>query len=324
MAAVGDLSVETSRDVYRAGDLVRGTVRGLAGFDDARGVTVALAHEGTHLGDADPVEVRLDVPRGVDAFPFDLPLPLDALPSFDGVRFGSAWSVRASVDLGMRVDPKVAQRIRVLPAPERIVDPGEPVVDDLRGTRLFVRGLAIFAVVDALVLALLWAGVSDPPTSVMTALAAPLIVSLGLVALLRGGGPLDGFAVEVPRRRWRLGEVVSVTVRIEGEPGELGAVEVALTGAEEWTTSSGSTSNHHREVFHEQTRRIGVHELAGHRTARREWRIELEFELPELAPPTVENKVVWDARASIEVPRRHDPLVEAPLEVSGVVPEASS
>lgn len=317
------LAIEVSRDVYRAGELVRGTVRGLSAFSDARGLTVALVHDGEHLEDDDPVEVRLEAPAGADAFPFDLSLPLDALPTFRGSRFGSAWSVRASVDLRRKVDPRVEREIRVLPSPERVVDPGDRVVADTRGTRAFVRGLAIFALVDFLALAVVYVGISDPPASIVAPLAVPLIVSLALVAILRGGGPLDTFVIEVPRGRWRLGETVPVTVRIEGDPGGLGPLEIALTGAEEWTTSSGSTTTNHREVFHEETLRFGPHELAAHRTGARQWTVEVELTVPELAPPSIGNEIVWDARATIAVPGRHDPHLEAPLEISGVLPDAA-
>lgn len=318
------LGIEVSRDAYRAGELVRGTAHGLSGFSGARGLTVALVHDGDHLKDDDPVEVRLETPAGVDVLPFDLPLPLDALPTFRGLRFGSTWSVRASVDLPLKRDPEVEREIRVLPSPERIVDPGDPVVADTRGTRGFVRGLAIFALVDFFVLAVVYAAISDPPASIVAPLATPLIVSLGLVALLRGGGPLDTFEIEVPRARWRLGETVPVTVRIEGDPGAMGPLEIALTAAEEWTTSSGSTTTNHREVFHEETRRFGPHELAAHRTGARQWTVAVELTVPEVAPPSIGNEVVWDARATIGVPRRHDPLLEAPLEISGVLSDVAS
>lgn len=318
------LEIEIARDAYRAGDLVRGSVRGLSEFPEARGVTVALVHEGDHLPDAEPVEAYLEVPAGADVFPFDLPLPLDALPSFRGERFGSAWSIRATVDLRRRIDPKAERDVRVLPTSERVGDPGDPVRGDTTGTRRFVRGLAIFAVLDLLALVLLFALVADPPVSIVTWFVVPLFVSLAIVALLRGGGPVDRLEIEVPRARWRFGETVPVTVRIEGDPGGVGALEVGVTGAEEWTTSSGSSTRHHREVFHEETRRFEHRDLVGHRTAARAWNLELAFTLPDEGLPSVEDRIVWDARATIDVRRRLDPMVRAALEVSGARPDPES
>ncbi len=316
------LEIALSREEFQAGEVVRGTVRGPPP-GEAETVRVALVHDARHLSDDAPVERELTTTGAGTPFPFDLPLPPDAMPTFDGAHYGSTWSVQARIQRALARDVRTVAPIVVRPGPERVVDAGaRPASGAWEGYRRIRRFLAAFVAVDLVVLLVIAIALAEPPWFVWFAFGAPPIVSLAMLGLLTlVGRSVERLEVSAPRARWRFGETIPVTVTCRAAPERLVALDATLRGEEVWTTSSGKSSQTHHVAFHEAARRLAGGDLNGARSGARTWSWSLDLELPASGPPSHGRRIRWFVEARAEVPRNLDPRARLSLEVSGVVPE---
>jgi hypothetical protein len=315
------LEIALESEVYRAGDPVRGSVRGIHPDARARALRVGLEHRGRHLDDQPAIEVEVDLGSlATEAVTFELALPDDALVTFEGAHYASKWMVVAALDIPFRRDPKVEYPIRVLPAPRPVVAPGGAERRRWGGYRRFRWFLGAFIVLSAGLLAALYATLGDPPWWVVVGVVAPGAFSFLILVLFSRGPGVDSLEIEVPRGQWRFGEAVQFTVSCAGDPGSIDALKSSLKGEEVWTVSTGQASQVKRHVFHEESLRIDGVDLTGTRAGARRWEWRLELKLPPDGPPSVGDEVRWVVSASAHVPRRIDPRVECPLEIGGVVP----
>jgi hypothetical protein len=316
------LTIALEQGEAAAGSVVRGTVTGLDGEPDARGLIVSLIHDTKHLSRQKPVEVAYDLAEGRPAsLPFDLTLPSDALPSFAGRRYASSWRVEARVDLPRRQDVTASEPLVVLAGAEGRPPEGEPMTAGSPGPGRFRLFAGVFLVADLVALAGIYAAFGSLPGVVALAFVIPAMITLAALAWLGlRPAPVERFVVSAPRARWRFGEEVPVRIRVEGDPERVGEIVVALRGEEVWMVSTGKTAHEQRASFHEEEQRLAGTELASARSGGRRWDHELRFRLPDAGPPSHGREIQWSVQARVRVAQRIDPAVSLRLEVAGTVP----
>jgi hypothetical protein len=315
-----EIALEEAR--CAAGGTVRGIVRGLGDHPEARGVTVALVHRARRMKDHAPVAERLEAAgHGTGEVRFALAVPPDALPTFEGRHYASAWSVETRLDVPRGRDALAEAPLTVTPAPRALPPEGRPVSAAARGAARFRVFAGIFLVADLAALAGLYAGLGSVPGAVALAFVAPALVTLlALVLVGLRPGPVEALEVSAPRAAWRLGEELPVTVRVEGDAARIAEIAVALRGEEVWVQSTGKSSHEVRAAFHEDARRIPAGELAAGRTGGRRWEREVRFLVPDAGPPSHGRHIAWSVEARARVPHRPDPAARLRLEVAGSVP----
>ena len=315
------LTIALDRAEARAGEVVRGTVHGFEAFPEARGLVVALVHETRHMKEHSPVETATErdaVRAGAHAF--ELAVPTDAEPSFEGRHYRSTWKVEARVDLPHRRDVSASQAVAVS---ARVRGPSaeDPVRASARGAARFRLFAGLFLVADLVALAALYAAFGSVPAPVALAFVIPAAVTLlMLVVLALRPGPVERLELTAPRARWRLGEEVPLRVEVDGQPDAFRALEVTLKGEEVWVQSAGKTAHTVRSTFHEETRRLSGVELTASRASARRWTWDVRLGLPATGPTSRLRQIEWTARARVEVSRRVDPSATLRLEVDGAVP----
>lgn len=319
------LTIALDRAEVAPGETVRGRVAGLHGWPEARETRIGLRHRTKHLKAGRGEETTVPVAGsgaagGPGEASFALGVPPDAYPTFEGKRFESRWMVEVVVDLPRKRDARAETELVVHP-PDAPEPAAVPETAGWGGYRRFRRFLAVFTMVDLLLLAVVWVVAGRVPPPVLFALLAPAALSLAALALLAfAGSAVDRLEVSLPRRAWRFGESIPVEVAVEAGPEAVAALVVELKGEEVWVTSTGQTTTTHRETIHEQIRRLAGADLRAARLGSRRWRWRVEVSLPPSGPPSLGNDIRWSVRAAAEVPRRPDPAASIGLDVAGRAP----
>ncbi len=299
-----------------AGEIVRGTVRGMDRHPGARGLTVSLEHDARRLKDRRPVESRFELGgRAAADLRFELAVPGDALPTFEGRHYASAWRVEARLDLPGAPDVGVSAPLVVTPEVRAAPAAGRPVSGEATGIARFRLFAGIFLIADLAALAGIYAAFGSVPAPIAMAFVAPGLVTLAaLVWLGLRPGPVERLVISAPREAWRFGEEVVVRVSVRSDPDHAGEVVVVLKGEEVWVVSTGKSSHEVRHAFHQDERRI-----AGR--GRREE--EIRFPLPEAGAPSHGRAIQWSVEARVPVPGRPDPRARLSLEIGGRIPDAT-
>lgn len=240
------MRIELSQPSITAGETIRGVVRVLSDLPTAEGVAVSLRLDGEHLApwDAATAELARGPLRAGAALPFALTHPLSAPFTFDGKHVHGRWCVRATVSIPRALDPSVTAPLAVVAA----AIPPDPaliarVAEEPPGPPSTIAPWWLGALLNSLI------------ALVAVALLPLLPVAMFLYGrrrLLRTR--VEALEIEVPRRRFVLGERVTATVRLRlKRPVDLARLTLTLRGTEQWTAGSGKNRRTVRHHFAEQT-----------------------------------------------------------------------
>lgn len=244
--------VELTHEPVVVGESVNGIVRVLRDLPDARHATVSLHYAVRRPGGAGSTQ-EVGATRVAEGalsagarMPFSLPLPLDAPFSCVGSALSVSWFVRVTADVPWAIDPHRDEPFAVHPTllppdPSRIptvawtppVPPSPSPVFRAIAWTLVVAVIAMF-----------------PP------LLPFALFFVGCRWLLQTR--VRAFTVEVPPRRFALGENVPVTVTMDLKRAvDIERVTLSLVGTQRWVTSAGKHQKIHVEPF-AQENRVGL------------------------------------------------------------------
>lgn len=322
------LTLELESMDCRVGDTVRGRVRVERDFAQAKGLDVALVY---HAGGATVAVVEqrlLDGPvRRGQLLPFELELTHGPY-SWQMPHVPVSWSVRASVDVAWRIDPKAQHDLVVRP---RKLAPADAALAELSAAAEAGEPATVTGPVGS---AIVWLLV------VLFAFALLPLLPIGLILWARSAVTrtrVRDVELRLPERHVAHGEWFPVVVRFTGRrPFRLAKLELTFSGSERWTTGSGDTRRTHREVFHTESQTIlvdrvvaigaeeapaagGAYRGGGRRRAKRgpvfEW--QTGFRLPTSAPPSAGSGLTYDVKLELDIVDLPDVSKELRLKTLG-------
>lgn len=323
------LRIELSQASITAGETVRGVVHVLGDVPTAEGVTVSLRLDGEKLAawDAATAELARGPLRAGAALPFALTHPLSAPFTFDGAHVHGRWFVRATVSVPRALDPSVTAPVTVVaaaipPDPALIARVAEEPPGPPSTTAPWWLSALLNTVIAVVVVALL-------------PLLPVVLFLYGRQRLLRTR--VESLEVEVPKRRFVLGERVTATVRLRlKRPVDLARLTLTLRGTEQWTTGSGKNRRTVQHHFIERTvtamegcvlaplppraeRAEGVYRAARPEGAKGPvlvWECPVQLPLDGL-PTAGRSAIVWKLHACAELRGFPDATTEVELKTLG-------
>jgi hypothetical protein len=240
------LRIELSQPSITAGETIHGVVHVMADVPTAESVAVTLRLDGDNLAprDAATQEIARGPLRAGASLPFALTHPLSEPFTFDGAHVHGGWYVRATVSLPRALDPEVTAPLTVVaamipPDPGLLArvaaePPAPPSTIAPRWLSALLNALLVLTAV------------------VLFPLLPVAIVLYGRRRLLQTR--VEALEVELPRRRFVLGERVTATVRLHlKRPVNLARLTLTLRGTEQWTRGSGKKRRTVQHHFSEQT-----------------------------------------------------------------------
>lgn len=250
--------------------------------------------------------------------PFELQLPADAPPTYEGTVLNLDWDVHATADIPWAFDPTAGAPLHVSAAPDGAHDPG-PTFGTLVQTQAAAsRAMLIFAgfwfLLTVPILGTMTVLSVTEAASALEAVGALAFVSLFDVVFLGLGGflvykalgsrmaerRLGPVEVTLPDRPLRPGEAIPVEVGFSPTTALQGSVTATLRGQEIVVSGSGTNRKTYTQELHLDRRVLQEHGPLG--TQRVSLRVDLP--VPPDAAPSFEaddNALRWEVTVDVAI-----------------------